>query len=173
MRVYALDLVLGLFVIALLVGACCLVRSAHADGAPPDAGAIAAGSAGSGGGSAAIAPTDKPSDKLHNPVDDPLASVDDVRKAKSGGGWSLAVLAALVILFHGLAKISTVYDVSWLAFLAKGKVASGLAILGAGAAAAFDSLAYGGNWFAVAIAGIGAALLWKDPKPAPAPGAAS
>jgi hypothetical protein len=115
---------------------------------------------GSGSGSAVVAPADG----LHDPVIAPVEAYDDFRAAQKIG-WPLALLAALVMLTRGLATASTKWSISWLAFLSKGAAAVILAGLGTCGAAAFNTLALGGTWFAVATAAIGAALALIQPTP--------
>lgn len=154
MRRYALDLL-----VALLVGSTVFAVTDTIVFAA-DAPAITAGS-GSGSGSAVPAPADQ----LHNPVDAPVAAYDDFKAAQKIG-WPLALLAALVMLTRGIATAATRWSISWLAWLAKGAAATAISGAGAIGAAAFNTLALGGTWFAVAVAAMGALLALMTPKPA-------
>lgn len=128
-----------------------------------------------GSGSAVITTTTTtttlPSDALHNPVDDPLAAINDARTAKKNG-WAFAIFAVAVMLTAGLAKAA----VKWptlpvLATINAHKtVLIVIAAIGVGATAAYNALADGGSWYSVLLLVGGAVLTFVSHKPSePAP----
>lgn len=131
-----------------------------------DAG-VQEGSGSAGSGSAATTTTTQvtvttgPADKLHNPVDDPLAALSDIREAKKQG-WAFAILASVIMLVAGLARASVRWpNAPLLSTIAKHKtVIFVVTCLGAAAGAAFNALALGGSMYSVLLAGGGAALLF-------------
>jgi hypothetical protein len=111
-----------------------------------------------------------PADQLHDPVVDPLGALDDVRAAKKIG-WPLALLAGLVMVVRGLQTAASRWpSVGALAWLGTGVRAVVLAGVATVSAAAYNSLALGGTWFAVAVAAVGAALWLLAPARAQQPG---
>ena len=117
-------------------------------------------------GDAPAAPVARPSDALHDPIDDLGGAIDDAAAAKRQG-WPLGLLVGVVLVSRGLGTARRrwpgVSALRWMAGRA------GLLTIGAGAvaAAAVDALALGGSWFAAAAAAIGAALALLDPGPRP------
>lgn len=149
--------------LALIIG---FAAPVFADGATVIIPAMIDAGVGSADGSATttttqVTVTTGPADKLHNPVDDPLAALSDVREAKKQG-WAFAILAVVVMLVAGFARAS----VRWptlpvLSQIAKHKtVIFAVACLGASAVGAYNALALGGSWYSVLVAGGGAALLF-------------
>lgn len=132
------------------------VSVANAD----DAGVVL--DAGVGSGSAAL-----PADVLHDPVTHPQAAFDDARAAQKIG-WPLCVLAVLIMLARGAQTAGKKWAWRWLAWLNTGVRAFVLAGIGTVGAAAFNSLALGGTWFAVALAAAASLLALMAPTPKPA-----
>ena len=93
---------------------------------------------------------------LHDPIEHPLAALDDVRTSKKTG-WPLAVFAILVMLMKAIAYSSAKLQgmpligaaAKWLAI---GKRAMIVAGVGTIAAAGYNTLATGGTWAAVIVA---------------------
>lgn len=106
------------------------------------------------------------SDKLHNPVDDPLAAISDLRAAKKQG-WAAAILAAIVMLTAGLARAAQRWPtVSFLAWFGKHKTAIFIVGgVGTVSAAAYNTLVLGGTVMAVIFAAVGAVLTLIAPTP--------
>lgn len=129
-------------------------------------------------GSAAPAPVTKPAetapaDKLHDPIEDPKATFDDVKAVKKLG-WGAVALAILIILCRVLGKLSKFGGVlKPLKRLGEGKVAVVVASVGTLAITAYNALILEGSWFAAALAAaISGAALWDaKAKPAPEPAA--
>jgi len=110
------------------------------------------------------APEVKPSDKLHDPLSEPLATIDDVKQAKKQG-WAPAIFCVLVILTATFARASSRWPKSKLfAWFAKKKLAI-IVIGGVGtvAAACFNVAALGGTWTSILFAGGGAVLALISP----------
>lgn len=128
------------------------INYAHADAAPQAA------------GSAVAAPA--PSDTLANPVDDPIEAISDLRAAKKQG-WAFAIFAAIAMAAAGLGRAAQ----RWPAFVGLSWVNKHKTVLlvaaavGAVASAAFNALADGGSWYAVALAGGGVLLAFLNSKP--------
>lgn len=155
---FTLGLVLGLFV----------PRIAHAqDAGPLTPGPIAVPEFIPSNAGSATPPAADPASQLHNPVDSPIASIDDAKQAYKQN-WALGILAVLVMLIAGLSKAASKWPtLPGLSYFSKHKTLM-LVISGAGltAAAAYNSLALGGSWYAtLAVAG-GAALALISPKAA-------
>lgn len=173
------------FVIALSIAfSLCLERGAlffgHASADPLplviDAGAIGVQSdAGAqlpqvGSGSALASPVaatgSDAASKLADPITQPGQAITQLENAKTNG-WPLALLAALVLLFHGLAYVSSA---KWIAWLAVASRASYISIGVTLASAAYNALAAGGTWLAVGSAVAAALFLLKNAKaPTPPP----
>jgi hypothetical protein len=165
MKKHILPIIVILCGVAALL--CWSAVTAHAQ--PVDAGAPAvtdAGTPDAGSGSTT------PAAALHNPVDDPLAAIEDAKAAKKQG-WAFVVLASLVMLTAGAARAVAKWpDAPVIAAINKHKTA--ILIIGcasAGAVAAYNALALGGSWIALLYAGAGAALTFVSPKSNPAPAA--
>lgn len=121
----------------------------------------------SDGSDSSSAPVLAPADKLHDPVLAPLEAMDDAR-AMQKLGWPLALLASLIMVARGLASAGKRWpSVRWLAWLNTGVRAFAIAGVATVAAAAFNTLALGGTWFAVAMAAAGAGLAMLVPSPPP------
>lgn len=118
--------------------------------------------------SSAIAPPSQPvvpADQLHDPVADPIKAFDDVRAAQKIG-WPLALLATLVMAARGLSSAGKRWpSVRWLSWLNTGARAFVIAGLTTLSCAAFNTLALGGTWFAVAMAACAAFLTLVTPSP--------
>jgi len=124
---------------------------------------VAPATTGSGSGSQVA-----PADQLHDPVVDPTAAFNDAMAMKKIG-WPLALLASLIMLARGVQSAAKRWpDVKAVAWLGSGSRAFAIAGALTIGAAAFNVLAKGGTWYAVAIAAAGAlfALLAPAPKPA-------
>ena len=108
-----------------------------------------------------------PADGLHDPLTAaPLDTWADLARAKSAGGWALALVAALVMVARTATRIPGAIG----AWLGTGRRATIVAGVAAVAVAAYDVLAAGGTWAAVLLAVIGAALAAMHPvAPAPSP----
>lgn len=111
----------------------------------------------------------RPSETLHDPLTDLGASIDDLAAARHVG-WALATLGALIMLSRSLQVAGRRWPaVGWLAWLNTGSRGFALAGLAAVGAAAFDALALGGTWLAVAFAAFGSLLALLSPgAPLPA-----
>jgi hypothetical protein len=135
--------------------------------APPVA---LAGSSSSSPPAPAPAPTLVPADKLHDPIEAPIAAIGDVRAAWREG-WALGLLVALVIVARGLGTARRRWPASRLLSWLSGRTA--LVVLGVGTtgAAAVDAIALGGSWLAAAAAAAGALLALIEPGPGPKAGA--
>lgn len=168
----------SLALIAVMCGALGLGLSVvQAQTIPPsafvDAGAPAeaAGSAAPQATSTTVTVTTQPApaDSLHNPVDDPLAAVNDVRQAKKQG-WALAILAAVIMLTAGFAKASVKWpSAPLLSTINKHKTVI-FFVAGAGtvATSSYNALALGGSWYAVLMAAGGAVLAFISSLPSEA-----
>ncbi len=102
---------------------------------------------GSGSGSAL---TPAPATALHDPTVAPAAALDDLKDAKSKG-WPFLVLVLLIFVTK-VASYAGGRFAPLGRFLARGKNAMIIAGAGTVLAAAFNVLANGGNWYAVAVA---------------------
>ena len=174
--------------LAVTIGFVCMIGivevGAHADGSagsgsavtvPPFTGSATAGSATPTPTvitttTTTTAPALAPSEKLHNPVDDPMAAIETV-KAQKKQGWAVTILGCIVMLTAGLARgIQKWPNSKVFAWFAKNKAAvyiiAGLGVTGA---AAFNALALGGTWVAAGYAGAGALFLMVHPGTTPAP----
>lgn len=116
--------------------------------APVVAAPAPAATDGSGSATPAPAPT-KPSDQLHDPLENPGATIDDVKAAKKYG-WGAAVFAVLLVLLKLASKAKSIGVLSW---LGKGRVATVVAGATVVLAGCYDVLMQGGSWVATAIAG--------------------
>ena len=106
-----------------------------------------------------------PADALHDPLTAaPLDTWADLARAKSAGGWALALVAGLVMLARAATRIPGAIGM-WLGTGRRATIVAGVAAV---AVAAYDVLAAGGTWAAVLLAVIGAALAAMHPA-APAP----
>lgn len=118
----------------------------------------------SGSGSSTTPAPAPPADQLHNPLTDPRAAWDDVKAAKKIG-WPLALLAGLIMVARALGYAGD----RWPKFKAFAKLGgiTGTIVAGVSAcgAAAFNTLALGGTWFAVAAAAVGAFFALLHPNP--------
>lgn len=126
----------------------------------PDAGVVLVDA----GTASVAAPT--PAEQLANPVDDPLAAIDDAGQAKKQG-WSLFALALVVMLTAGLARAAERWP-TWpvLESIAKNKtVLYVIACVAAMGAASYNAAFDGGSPYAIAYAAGGALLLFVAPKP--------
>lgn len=136
--------------------ALCIAGLAYADGssAVPDSGS-------------AVPIAGTPADAIHDPLSNPAAAWNDLQAAQKVG-WPLAILAGAVVLSKLLSRLGGVWSK-----LNTGKAALVIGGLSAVAVAAYNALAQGGSWLAVAIAAVvAAAAYWDAHKPAtPAPAA--
>ncbi len=113
------------------------------------------------------APVVLPADKLHDPLTDPLATLDDIKQAKKQG-WSFAILAVLVVLTATFARAAARWP-SAFGWAAKHKyVIIVTAGVGSVAAAAYNALVLDGSWMAALLAGGGVLLTLISAKPAEA-----
>lgn len=97
-----------------------------------------------------------PATSLHDPLSAPAAAFDEIKSAQKIG-WPLAVLAAAVILSKLLSRLGGFWSK-----LNSGKTALVIGALSAASAAAYNALATGGSWMAVALALIVAASAYWD-----------
>jgi len=139
----------------------------QAFGAPPPNDMLIAQAApaapGAGSGSATTpTPVPLPSDSLHNPATDPVAAWDDAKSARKLG-WPSLVFAVVTMLAWGLGTVGK--NLTWLAWLNKGKTAT---ILGAAAAigmAGYNAAVEGGTIYAMGFAVLMAlGAFWKAHK---------
>ncbi len=116
--------------------------------------------AGTGPGTSSLAPLSQ----LHDPLEAPLAALDDARAARKTS-WPLAVFAVLAMVTKALAYGAKALQglpvigaaAKW---LATDKHAMWVAGLGTLAAAGYNTLATGGTWVALLVAlGVAAAGL--------------
>ncbi|HEY1554779.1 MAG TPA: hypothetical protein VGF94_08095 [Kofleriaceae bacterium] len=117
-----------------------------------------------GVGSAAAAPI-VDATQLANPATNPLVAVDQLEQLEAVG-WPLAVLAGLIMLLD----IVSLCAPRWprlAAWLGQGRRPMLVAGAGAVAAAAFHSIALGGNWYAMIVAVMGTLLALRSPAPHP------
>lgn len=145
-----------LALIAIFLGFLGLAAPALAD--TPDAGIVLV--------DAPPATTSTPAAELANPVDDPIAAIDDARQAKKQG-WPLLALALVVMTTAGIARASERWP-TWpvLASIAKSKTTLFvIACVAAMGAAAYNAAFDGGSPYAIAYAAGGALLLFIAPKP--------
>ncbi len=101
-----------------------------------------------GSGSSASAPS--PSSQLHDPTTDPMGAISDAKDAKSKG-WPFLVLVILIFV----TKVASYAGGKFAPlgkFLATGKNAMIIAGVGTVLAACLNTLANGGNWYAVVVA---------------------
>jgi pheromone shutdown protein TraB len=140
----------------------CVVSAAHA--APEAAPAPTAVTAPAPAPAAAVtAPAPKgPADELDNPLDHPADAYADLVAAKRSGGWALALLAGLVMLARMAVRLPGGIG----AWLGVGTRATVVAVVTAGAVAAYDALALGGRLSSVLFAVVGAALALMMPHTA-------
>lgn len=151
--------------ISFLIACCITAALVPLSPAVADAGSNAPVLLDAGAPAPVDAGTAKPSDTLDDPIAAPAAAWDDVKAAKKTG-WSLALLGVLIMAARTAAGARNRYP--WLAFLAKGKAAIGIAAILAIATASFDTLALGGSWVAVLFAGAGALFALLIPTAPPA-----
>lgn len=150
-----------LAILAVVLGLLGLAPVAFADA--PDAGVVLVDA---GPPVAAPTPTPTPAAELANPVDDPIAAIDDARQAKKQG-WPLFALALVVMLTAGLARAAGRWP-TWpvLSAIAKSKTTLYvIACVAAMGAAAYNAAFDGGSPYAIAYAAGGALLLFIAPKP--------
>ncbi len=116
--------------------------------------------------------TTQPSDSIDNPVDNPLAAIDDVRQAKKQG-WATAILVTLIALTAGFARASSKWPTApVLKTINKNKtVILVVGCLGVCVTAAYNALALGGSWFAVLGAAVVAGVTFVNAQPNPPAGA--
>lgn len=146
------KLVLTMLVVLPITVCLPLVRSAIAQ--PADAGLVVAQDAGS-----ASATGETPADKLHDPVSDTKAAIDDVKQAKRQG-WPMLIFALGVMLAKLVGRVK-----KWpkLSFLNKGRAAVIVGALCAMVFAVFNALGDGGSLYAAGYAGVLAvAAYWNS-----------
>lgn len=102
-----------------------------------------------------------PADKLHDPVASPQLALDDLKTAKKGG-WGIFLFACLIMLCRVLGRLGGI-----LKPLSQGRVAVVIAGINTLALTAFNALALGGTWFAVAAAAIVALAAFWDAQAKP------
>jgi hypothetical protein len=130
-------------------------RSAFAD----DAGVTALQDAGSASAPEPTPAAQTPADKLHDPLHDPKAAVDDMKQAKRQG-WAMLAFAIGVIAAKLLGRAKKLPK---LAFLNKGRAAIIVGALCAIMTACYNALADGGSLFAAGYAGLLAvAAYWNS-----------
>lgn len=142
------------------------VRDASADPIP-GSGSAAVISAGSAVGSAASAPTVT----VPSVTADPIAFFDQVKSLWHGGGWAVALLLGVVGVLELAAWAGGQTNISWLAWLGKGRVSL---VIGGGVSvgvAMLGVLLGAGSWTAALAAAAAAALAYwhqagTDPKKA-------
>lgn len=127
-----------------------------------DAGVASAPDAANSPSSAPAAETpaaETPADKLHDPLKDPKAAIDDVKQAKRQGWPMLAfALGAIAAKLLGRSK-------KWpkLAFLNKGRTAVIVGMFCAVTTAGYNALAAGGSMYAMGYAvAIAVAAYWNS-----------
>lgn len=96
------------------------------------------------------APSEKPSDKIHDPLSEPGAAWDDVKAAKKIG-WTAAVFAVLLVLGRLASRAKTVGFLGW---LGRGRTAVVVAGALTVAAGCYDVAVQGGSPLSVAMAGL-------------------
>lgn len=119
---------------------------------PADAGLVAQDA-----GSASATPT--AADKLHDPVSDTKAAIDDVKQARRQG-WSMLVFALATMAAKLVGRVK-----KWpkLAFLNRGRAAVIVGALSALAFAGYNALANGGSLYAAGYAGaLAVAAYWNS-----------
>jgi len=135
-----------------------LVKLSHADtgsgSADSDSAVIVAIDAGSGSGSAST-----PADKLADPIKAPLATIDDLKQAKSQG-WAMLILVALIAVAKVLAFVPGAVG-KWFATGRQGMVLAGSLAL---AVAMYNVVALGGSWYAAGFAALTALVGLLSPK---------
>lgn len=115
-------------------------------------------------GSAVAAPA--PVDALGDPLSAPAEAWSDLQAAQKVG-WPLAILAGVVMLARLLGRLGGVWS-----RLREGKVALAIGALSATSCAAYNALALGGSWLAVAAGAIVAgAAAWDAAAKKSAPDA--
>jgi hypothetical protein len=117
-----------------------------------------AGSA-SAQGSASETPKETPADKLHDPISDTKAAVEDVKQARRQG-WAMLVFALATMAAKLVGRVK-----KWpkLAFLNKGRAAVIVGAVSALVFAAYNALADGGSLYAAGYAGVlGVAAYWNS-----------
>lgn len=115
-----------------------------------------------GSGSAVVT---APADQLADPLKEPGEAISDLKSAKRDG-WAIAVLAGAVMAARLLGRLGGRFKK-----LSEGKVALVIGAVTAMLVSAYNALALGGSWGAVAMAAIVAgAAAWdaagkSEPKP--------
>lgn len=109
-------------------------------------------------------PAPTPADKLHDPISEPAATLDDVKQAKRQG-WAVLAFAIGVIASRLLGRAKSI---KWLAWLGKGRTAVVVGGFAAIVTAGYNAVAEGGSPFAGLMAGaIAFAAWWPSQAPAP------
>lgn len=123
-----------------------------------------------------VVTTTVPSDKLHDPVVNPMAALNDERDLQRQG-WAVFLLGVLLMLARGLQSWAPSHkdDVGKVGaaarWLAGGARAFAIAGVIATAGAAYNALVLGGAWGAVVLAAIGAGFAALVPAKRPTQGA--
>lgn len=144
----------------------CVVTAAHADPDPAPVGPTVTAPVTN---DLSIAPAPAPAPRgpaaeLDDPLEHPADAWGDLVAAKRSGGWALALLAFLVMV----ARMATRLPGGIGAWLGVGTRATVVAVVTAGAVAAYDALALGGRLSSVLFAIVGAALALMMPQAQPA-----
>lgn len=147
---------------ATLVGAY-TIGDAHAqtlsDAGPAPAGSAASLPATTADPTPVTAPVPSASDQLHDPLGQPVATINDLTAAKRTG-WVVFIFALAVIIARLLGKAASV---PWLSWLGKGKAAVVVGGLVALAGAGYNALASGGSIYAALTAIVMTGLaLWNS-----------
>lgn len=169
------------FIVAIFTGAFALslmlVKLAHADTGSGSAGSgsavtLISGDSGSGLGSQ-VTPADAgsgsgsavtPADKLHDPIANPAASLDDLAAARREG-WPVLIFAILLLAARVVGRLGK--SIPFLAKLDSGKTAVIVAGVLAVAVAGYNAAALGGSPVALITAVVAAALAYWNSHASP------
>jgi len=144
-----------------------VVRLAYSDTGSGSGSAVSAisGDSGSGLGSQVVPGgsgsglASTPADKLADPIKAPLATIDDLKQAKSQG-WAMLILVALIAVAKALAFVPGAVG-KWFATGRQGMVLAGSLAL---AVAMYNVVALGGSWYAAGFAALTALVGMLSPK---------
>ena len=167
---FLVSLFAGFFAIGIVA-----LRLAHAtvivDAVPSDAATTSQDAAVivAGSGSAVVTTTTTtvvaPADQLHDPVQQPIAAIDDVRAAAKTS-WPLAIIAVLILVTKALSYVGGKLAPlgRWLSTARNAMI---VAAVGTLLATAYNTMFAGGSWYAVLVA-VGGSLLALLSPTAPA-----